>query len=80
MKVGSACLRYSCMGSTWNCGLMLGRWLFSSIFKMVPWQLCVPHVCIVVTLVAEDGFAMTNSGKHISLPASLSDGDPVEWF
>ena len=23
---------------------------------------------------------MTNSGKHISLPAPLSDGDPVEWF
>lgn len=25
-------------------------------------------------------FNMANSGKHISLPAPLSDGNPVEWF
>ena len=23
---------------------------------------------------------MTSSGKHISLPAPFSNGDPVEWF
>ena len=34
----------------------------------------------IIALVADDGFVMANSGKHISLPAPLSDGDPVEWF
>lgn len=39
-----------------------------------------PRVCIFVTLLAEDDFAMANSGKHISLPAPLLDGDAVESF
>ena len=33
-----------------------------------------------VTLVAEDGFAMKTSGKHISLSAPFANGDPVKWF
>ena len=37
-----------------------------------------PHAGIIFTLVAEDGFVMANSGKHISLLAPLSDGNPVE--
>ena len=39
-----------------------------------------PRVSSIFTLVAEDSFVMANSNKHISLPAPLSDGDPVEWF
>ena len=39
-----------------------------------------PRVSSIFTLVAEDGFVLANSNKHISLPAPLSDGDPVEWF
>ena len=39
-----------------------------------------PRVSSIFTLVAEDGFVMANKNKHISLPAPLSDGDPVDGF